>query len=87
MQDRIKVNVQQGKLVRHPITGQPIKDGDMVPKSTYFVRKIKDGDLLEVSDTPVVLTKAQAQNREEKVEFSENTKRKGKKHNSDEASG
>jgi len=67
MQEKIKVNVPDGKLVRHPLTGIPVKSGDSVPASTYFIRKIKDGDLIEVSDNKTVLTKSKAKNEPTKV--------------------
>lgn len=57
MQKKVKVNVAEGKLVRHPLTNLPVKDGDEVPLSTYFYRKIKDGDLIEVGAEQKVTTK------------------------------
>ena len=45
----IKVKPKQGVMVRDPETREPLKaEGEMKPRDTYWLRRIKDGDVIEV---------------------------------------
>lgn len=48
--EKIKVKPAPDLQVRDPFTKQPLPaDGAEVPASTYWLRRIKDGDVLVVS--------------------------------------
>lgn len=51
--DNISIKPVLGRLVRHPETGEPIPaEGLVVPRSPYWLRRLKDGDVtLATPDT------------------------------------
>ena len=50
---KINVKPRAGILVRHEDTGKPVKEaGEAVPNTAYYRRRIKDGDLIKVEETP-----------------------------------
>lgn len=49
MTTRITVKPADGRLVRHPGSYKPLAaDGETVEKSTYWTRKLRAGDVVEV---------------------------------------
>lgn len=41
---------QPGLIVRDPVTGTPLKaDGEYKPRDTYWIRRIKDKDVIEAT--------------------------------------
>ena len=51
--NRLNVKPVSGRLVRHPETGEPLPaEGLAVPRSPYWLRRLKDGDVtLATPDT------------------------------------
>lgn len=51
--NRLNVKPVSGRLVRHPETGEPLPAGGLVvPRSPYWLRRVKDGDVtLATPDT------------------------------------
>ena len=44
--NRLNVKPVSGRLVRHPETGEPLPaEGLAVPRSPYWLRRLKDGDV------------------------------------------
>ena len=49
MTARITLKPAEGRLVRHPGNYQPLAaDGEAVEKNSYWVRKVRAGDVIEV---------------------------------------
>ncbi len=48
----IKVKPKDGLTVVHPETGFALPGETMIEKSPAVIRLLKDGDILEVKDTP-----------------------------------
>lgn len=47
--DTVRVKPFPGRLVRDPLTKQPLPDaGAEVPRTTYWMRRLADGDVTEV---------------------------------------
>ena len=45
--NRLNVKPVSGRLVRHPETGEPVPaEGLAVPRSPYWLRRLKDGDVI-----------------------------------------
>lgn len=43
-----------GRLARHPETGEPVPAGGLaVPRSAYWLRRLKDGDVKLASEVPL----------------------------------
>ncbi len=57
----IRVKPAEGMMVRHGRAsgkfGQPVLEGDRVPASGYYLRRIQEGSLLRLDDTPKPQTK------------------------------
>ena len=51
--NRLNVKPVSGRLVRHPVSGEPLQAGWLaVPRSPYWLRRLKDGDVtLATPDT------------------------------------
>lgn len=48
---KIKIKPVEGKIVRNPVTRQPLsKDGELVEKSPFWIRRLKDGDVVHVNE-------------------------------------
>lgn len=50
MQDKIFIKPADGRQVRDPVTKEPLyAEGDSKPRNSYWLRRIKDGDVVIVS--------------------------------------
>ena len=47
--NKIEVTVKEGVTVLHPESGNPIRDGQTVPRSPQIIRFLRDGDLIEIT--------------------------------------
>jgi hypothetical protein len=51
MTARITIKPAEGRLVRHPGNYQPLAaDGEAVEQNSYWVRKLRAGDVVEVNE-------------------------------------
>lgn len=50
---------QKGLLIRDPITGQPLAEkGEKKPRSPYWLRRLKDGDVIDLDAVKPAANKA-----------------------------
>ena len=50
--NRLNVKPVSGRLVRHPETGEPLPAGGLAVPRSYWLRRLKDGDVtLATPDT------------------------------------
>lgn len=48
---RITVKPTDGRLVRHPSSYQPLSpNGESVEKNSYWLRKLRAGDVIEINE-------------------------------------
>lgn len=61
MQKTMFVVPAKGLRVLDPRTGQPIKaDGQAVPRNTYWLRRLRAGEVTKQAETPVPVTTKKA---------------------------
>jgi len=49
-----KIRPVAGRIVKDPRTGQAITTDTIVPLNSFWVRRLRDGDVQAISDTPAV---------------------------------
>jgi len=60
MSDRVFLKPAPGKVVRKPVGGHLSNEGEWVNQESYWLRRISDGDVVEVTTAPAEEAEAAA---------------------------
>jgi hypothetical protein len=60
----MRVAPRNGKIIIDPATSRPLpSDGDDVPKSSYWIRRLQAGDVISIEEQEAAAAKPRAQRR------------------------